>query len=156
GDPDALQARIRYEMDLEAAVAGADYVQEAVPEDLAIKQAVYEDVDQLAGEHVVIGSSTSGMPMTRVAERTARPERCVAVHPTNPPHIVPLVEIVPGKRTAPETVTFARDLMAALGQSPIVCFKEVPGFVLNRLQFALEREAFYLMREGVASAADID
>jgi 3-hydroxyacyl-CoA dehydrogenase len=94
--------------------------------------------------------------MTSMAEGTRHPERCVVVHPTNPPHIVPLVEIVPGARTTPETVRFARALMEAAGQSPIVCRKEVLGFVLNRLQFALEREAFALARAGVASVADID
>ena len=80
----------------------------------------------------------------------------MVVHPTNPPHIVPLVEIVPGERTSAATVDTARNLIEAVGQQPIVCQKEVPGFVLNRLQFALEREAFYLAREGVASVADID
>jgi 3-hydroxyacyl-CoA dehydrogenase len=138
------------------ALAGIQYVQESVPEDLALKQAAIELLDRRLPPDVVIGSSTSGIPMTSMARNTRHPERCVVVHPTNPPHIVPLVEIVPGERTAPETVTFARALMEAIGQSPIVCWKEVPGFVLNRLQFALEREAFALARAGVASVADID
>jgi 3-hydroxyacyl-CoA dehydrogenase len=94
--------------------------------------------------------------MTEIAARTTHPDRCVVVHPTNPPHIVPLVEVVPGQATSQSTVEFARGLMESVGQCPIVCQKEIDGFVLNRLQFALEREAFYLAREGVASVADID
>lgn len=148
--------RIQCLTDLEDALAGVQYVQESVPEDLERKQAVFEELDRRLPSDVVIGSSTSGLPMTRIAQRARHPERCVVVHPTNPPHIVPLVEIVPGERTAPDTTDFVRDLMEAVGQSPIVCRREIAGFVLNRLQFALEREAFYLAREGVASVADID
>jgi len=152
----ALLGRVRCCADLEGALAGVQYVQESVPEDLALKRAAMEELDRRLSPEVIVGSSTSGIPMTPMAQRTRYPERCVVVHPTNPPHIVPLVEIVPGERTAPDTVRFARALMEACGQSPIVCRKEVPGFVLNRLQFALEREAFLLARMGVASVADID
>jgi L-gulonate 3-dehydrogenase len=155
-DIPALIGRVTYFTDLDDALAGVGYVQESVPEDPKRKKAIFEEIDRRSPADVVIGSSTSGIPMTAIAERTRHPERCVVVHPTNPPHMVPLVEIVPGKRTSQATVDFARSLMEAVGQSPIVCRKEVPGFVLNRLQFALEREAFYLARQGVASVADID
>jgi 3-hydroxyacyl-CoA dehydrogenase len=155
-DGGRIPERVRYFTDLDEALSGAGYVQESVPEDVVHKQAVFAEIDGRAPESVVIGSSTSGIPMTTIAKRVRHPERCVVVHPTNPPHIVPLVEIVPGERTAPTAVEFTRDLMVAVGQRPIVCRKEIAGFVLNRLQFALEREAFYLAREGVASVADID
>jgi 3-hydroxyacyl-CoA dehydrogenase len=152
----ALRERIRCCEALDETLNSVQYAQESVPEDLALKQATLHQLDRRLPPEVIIGSSTSGLPMTRIAEHTSHPERCVVAHPTNPPHIVPLVEIVPGERTAAETTTFVRALMEAIGQSPIVCHKEVPGFVLNRLQMALEREAFALARAGVASVADID
>src|SRR5439155_10119102 len=90
------------------------------------------------------------------ASETERPERCVVAHPTNPPDVVPLVEVVPGRRTSPATVRAAVDFLRRVGQTPMVCRKEIYGFVLNRLQTALLREALHLHREGVAGAADID
>ncbi|HEV3312731.1 MAG TPA: 3-hydroxyacyl-CoA dehydrogenase NAD-binding domain-containing protein [Chloroflexota bacterium] len=157
-DPEieATVARIHMSTDIAVALDGVGYVQECVPERLELKQEVFTELDQRLPAEVVIGSSTSAIPMSHIAQNTQHPERCVVVHPTNPPHVAPLVEIVPGELTTPETVEFARRLMEAVGQCPIICRKEIPGFVLNRLQFALEREAFYLAREGVASVADID
>lgn len=151
-----ISDRITYTHDLEKTLAGVAYVQESVPERLDIKRSVIEAIDLSCAPDVVIGSSASALPMTEIAANTQHPERCVVVHPTNPPHIVPLVEIVPGQKTSPEVVEAAYRLMKLVGQVPIVCKKEIFGFVLNRLQFALVREAFYLAREGVATVPDID
>ena len=141
---------------LEQALDGADYVQECVPEQLELKRDVLAEIDRLAHPHSVVASSTSAFTMSEMAARVERRERCLVVHPTNPPHIVPLVELVPSPDTDPVVTERARAFMTELGREPIVCRKEIYGFVLNRLQGALEREAFYLVREGVASVADVD
>jgi 3-hydroxyacyl-CoA dehydrogenase len=138
------------------AVAGAGWVQESGPEDLAAKQALFAELDRLAPPDAILASSTSALPMTRIARDVERPERCVVAHPTNPPDVVPLVEVVAGERTSQETVRAAVEFLRGLGQAPIVLRREVHGFVLNRLQMAVLREALHLHRAGVASAADID
>jgi L-gulonate 3-dehydrogenase len=152
----SMRERLVVDADLRSAVEAADYVQESVPESLELKRAVFAELDRLAAEDVVIGSSVSAIPVTEIAGAARRAERCVGVHPTNPPHIVPLVEIVPGEKTDPEVAEWAYAFMERVGQKPILCRKEIYGFVLNRIQMALLREALYLYRNGVASAADID
>ncbi|MGH3042449.1 MAG: 3-hydroxyacyl-CoA dehydrogenase NAD-binding domain-containing protein [Gaiellaceae bacterium] len=151
-----IRSAVRTCESLEEAVEGVRYVQESVPEDLEAKRSVFAALDALTPPDAILGSSASTFPMTQIAATTRRPERCVVVHPTNPPHLVPLVEIAAGERTDPEVVDAAHAFMEALGQSPIRVRKERFGFVLNRLQFALAREAFWLAKEGVASIADID
>jgi 3-hydroxyacyl-CoA dehydrogenase len=141
---------------LAEAVVRADWVQESGPEELAGKRAVFAELDRLAPPGAILASSTSALPMTEIARDVAHPERCVVAHPTNPPDVVPLVEIVPGERTSEATVRAAVDFLRGVGQTPVVCRTEIHGFVLNRLQMALLREALHLHREGVASAADID
>jgi L-gulonate 3-dehydrogenase len=142
--------------ELEDAVAGADYVQESIPEDLAAKQALFAELDRLTPSSVILGSSVAVYPMSQVASRVQDADRCIVVHPTNPPHLIPLVEIVPAPFTRPDVVQRIHAFMTALGQEPIVCRKEMFGFVLNRLQYAVLREAAYLATEGVASVEDID
>jgi 3-hydroxyacyl-CoA dehydrogenase len=141
---------------LQEAVTGASWIQESGPEHLPTKQVLFSEIDRFAAPEAILASSTSALPMTAIAKHTLRPDRCLVAHPTNPPDLVPLVEIVPGERTSPETTRAAADFLRAVGQAPIVCRKETYGFVLNRLQMALLREALYLHREGIASAADID
>jgi L-gulonate 3-dehydrogenase len=141
---------------LEEAVSGADWVHENAPEDLALKQGLFEELDSLAHPDAILASSVSGSSMTSVSTRTRHPERCVVVRPTNPPHIIPYCEIIGGEKTSPDVVARAKAFMLRMGQSPAVVNKEVYGFVLNRLQFALIGEAIWLLREGVASLADID
>ncbi len=155
-DIPSLRTRIVPCGDLANAVDGADYVQECVPEDLALKQKVFAEVGGLTPPGTIIGSSVSAISITLIADRSQHPERCIAVHPTNPPHIVPLVEIIPGEKTSPATVRTTLDFLKRVGQEPILVRKEVFGYVLNRLQFALVREALYLARQGVASVEDID
>ncbi|MET7290381.1 3-hydroxyacyl-CoA dehydrogenase NAD-binding domain-containing protein [Streptomyces sp. NPDC005573] len=153
---DGLTGRLRFEPDLAAAVADADLVQENGPERLGVKQEIWRTVEQAAPAHALFATSTSGVPATAIAEALEQPERLVVGHPFNPPHLVPLVEVVPGQRTSPETVERACALYTALGKKPQVLRKEIPGFVANRLQSALFREAVHLVAEGVVTEAELD
>ncbi|MYT33710.1 MULTISPECIES: 3-hydroxyacyl-CoA dehydrogenase NAD-binding domain-containing protein [unclassified Streptomyces] len=151
-----LTARLRFEADLATAVADADVVQENGPERLAVKQEIWQVVERAAPAHALLATSTSGIPATAIAEAMAQPERLVVGHPFNPPHLVPLVEIVPGDKTAPQTLRAARDFYAVMGKKPQVLRKEIPGFVANRLQSALFRECVHLVAEGVVTEAELD
>ncbi|MFJ4002610.1 3-hydroxyacyl-CoA dehydrogenase family protein [Streptomyces sp. NPDC090023] len=153
---DRLADRLRFEPDLATAVADADLVQENGPERLEVKREIWRTVERAAPAHALFATSTSGVPATAIAEALEQPERLVVGHPFNPPHLVPLVEIVPGERTSPETVARARALYTALGKKPQVLRKEIPGFVANRLQSALFREAVHLVAEGVVTEAELD
>ncbi|MBS7537924.1 3-hydroxyacyl-CoA dehydrogenase [Ancylobacter lacus] len=155
-EAEAILARIATAASLEEAVAGADYVQESAPERLPIKQALYARLDTLVPPQVVIGSSTSGLPASSFTESLATRARCLVVHPINPPHLIPLVELVPAPWTAAEAVEFAGALMTAVGQEPIRLSREINGFVVNRLQSALLGEAFRLVEDGIVSAAEVD
>ncbi|MEU7163947.1 3-hydroxyacyl-CoA dehydrogenase NAD-binding domain-containing protein [Streptomyces morookaense] len=148
--------RLRFEPDLATAVADADVVQENGPERLAVKQEIWRTVEQAAPAHALLATSTSGIPATAIAEAMRQPERLVVGHPFNPPHLVPLVEIVPGERTEPQVLLEARDFYASLGKKPQILRKEIPGFVANRLQSALFRECVHLVAEGVVTEAELD
>jgi L-gulonate 3-dehydrogenase len=154
--PDEVVARISSTASLAEACAGAIYVQESVPEDLDVKRQVFGQLEDVAPADLILGSSASAIPMSSIAEGLRHPERCLVVHPTNPPHLLPLVELVPSPVTSPDVLETTRQLMIRAGQRPIVCRREVYGFVLNRLQFALFKEALSLARDGVASIPDID
>jgi carnitine 3-dehydrogenase len=142
--------------DPESAVAGADFVQENAPEREAVKQALLARIDAVLPPDIVIASSSSGLLISRLQAACRHPERCVIGHPFNPPHLIPLVEVVAGERTAPETVERAMAFYAGIGKRPIHIRREVPGHVANRLQAALWREAVHLVASGVASVADVD
>ncbi len=152
----AARDRVRTSADLAEALQDVDFVQESGPERYRIKREIYREMDALARPDVVLASSTSAMLMTEIQSATAHPERCVVAHPYNPPHIVPLVEIVPGEATSDETVALARDFMARLGRVPVVARKECRGHIVNHMQAALYREALWLVGNGVATAAEID
>ncbi|WP_063043867.1 FAD-dependent oxidoreductase [Nocardia pseudovaccinii] len=142
--------------DLDSAVAGVSWVQECVAEDLSIKRDVFRALDQRCAPSVILASSASELTMTAISDGLVNPQRCIVVHPTNPPHLLRFVEVVPGAKTDRQIVDTACAVMTALGQVTASLAKEVPGFLLNRLQVALEREAFALLTEGVATVADID
>ncbi len=155
--PGASQDRLRFETDLEAAVAGADFVQENGPERLAFKQELYGRLDALLAPDVIVASSSSGLTMSDIqAGCPGHPERCVIGHPFNPPHLIPLVELVGGARTSEATIVQAADFYSRLGKKTIRLHKELPGHVANRLQAALYREIVHLIGEGVVSVADAD
>lgn len=151
-----ILARISTAGTIEEAVVGADYVQESSPERLPIKQELYARLDALVPPGVVIGSSTSGLPASSFTEPLKTRERCLVVHPINPPHLIPLVELVPAPWTRPDAIDFASALMKSIGQEPIRLSREINGFVVNRLQSALLAEAFRLVDDGIVSAGEVD
>jgi len=141
---------------LAATLAGAAYVQESAPERLQIKRALYLEMDALIDPETIIGSSTSGLPSSSFTESLGSRARCLVAHPINPPHLIPLVELVPAPWTTPATVKFAEDFMAQLGQSPITLTREINGFVVNRLQSAILAEAFKLVEDGICTPGEVD
>ncbi len=141
---------------LAEAVAGAGYVQESGPERLDLKQALYRDLDEAAHPAAILGSSTSALDMTEIARGLAGAGRCLVVHPTNPPHVVPATEILGGAETSPAVVKRTTRFMKDLGQVPILMNRYVPGFVFNRMQAALVREAVDLVRSGVCDVQAVD
>ncbi len=153
--PDADPERWRFAPSVAAAVDGAQFVQENAPERYDVKQAVLAEIDAALPADVVISSSTSGLLLSRLVERLAHPERVVIGHPFNPPHLIPLVEVVgtTASRTAVET---ALGFYRSVGKRPIEIRKEVTGHIANRLQAAVWREALYLVQSGVASVSDVD
>ena len=138
------------------AIDGAGYVQESGPEDIEIKRAIYRDLDQAADPQAILGSSTSAHDMSEIANGLAGANRCIVAHPVNPPHVIPIVEILPGVKTQPEVVTRTRDFMTSIGQTPVLMNFYVPAFLLNRMQAALLREAISLVESGVADVDAVD
>jgi 3-hydroxyacyl-CoA dehydrogenase len=155
-DLEASLQRITVAETLTQAVEGAAYVQESVFERTDIKREVMKELDQVCAPETIVGSSTSGIPASQFAYNLTITPRVLIAHPVNPPYLVPVVELVPSPATEPETVEFARELMESLGQSVVHVRKEIEGFVLNRLQGVLLREAWALVEDGVASCEDID
>ncbi|WP_316396339.1 3-hydroxyacyl-CoA dehydrogenase NAD-binding domain-containing protein [Bradyrhizobium sp. 33ap4] len=155
--PGASQSNLKFTADLPQAVANADLVQENGPERIEFKQKLYGQLDELLPADVIIASSSSGLTMSEIQKgAAAHPERCVIGHPFNPPHLIPLVEIVGGTKTSEETIRRATEFYASIGQRPVRLNKEMPGHVANRLQAALAREVYYLVAEGIVSASDVD
>jgi len=142
--------------DIPKACGDADLLLEALPEDAGVKGKMLSRVDRLCPPRTVFASNTSGLSITRLAEATGRPGSVGGMHFWNPPHIVPLVEVVRGERTTDDTAAFLLDTARLLGKRPILVRRDVPGFVGNRLQFAVFREALHLLEQGIATAEDID
>ncbi|MGG1484650.1 3-hydroxyacyl-CoA dehydrogenase family protein [Peribacillus castrilensis] len=149
-------ANITYSVDLEGAVRDADFIIEAIPEVIELKLNLYQQLEEIIKPDAIIASNTSTFPISQLMEKASFAERMVITHFFNPGHLVPLVEIVQHDETKPEIVKTTMDLMRKIGKSPILLKKEIAGFIANRLQTALMREAFYLLKEGVADAEDID
>ncbi len=155
--PGASQSKLSFTPKMEAAVSGADLVQENGPERLDFKQKLYGQLDDLVPAEVLIASSSSGLTMSEIQLGCrSHPERCVIGHPFNPPHLVPLVEIVGGAKTSEETIERVAEFYKSIGRRTVRVRKEMPGHVANRLQAAIAREVYYLVAEGVVSAADVD
>ena len=155
--PGASQSNLKFTPALEQAVTGVDLVQENGPERLDFKQKLYGQLDELLPPDVIIASSSSGLTMSDIQLGAAsHPERCVIGHPFNPPHVIPLVEIVGGAKTSEETIRRAEEFYTSIGKKTVRLKKELPGHVANRLQAALAREVYYLVAEDVLSAADVD
>ena len=152
----AALARISPTADLADAVAGSVFAVEAVAENLAVKQAVFADLDRLAPPDAVLGSNSSALSPDDLAAVTSRPERVLVTHWFNPPTLLPLVEIVRADATSDTAVALVVDQLTALGKRPVVIPRYAPGFIANRLQHAMIRECLYLLDEGLISAADLD
>lgn len=154
--PDVVLARVRVVDELAHAVTGADWAQECVVEDVTVKRELFAVLDTLADADAVLASSTSMIACSRWADGLASRHRCLVVHPGNPPYLLPVVELVPAPFTSEQTVARAYGVLGAAGMSPVLVHGEPEGFVFNRLQGALLREAYCLVRDGVASAAEVD
>ena len=155
--PGASQSNLKFAADLATAVKNADFVQENGPERIDFKRKLYRQLDDLLSADVIIASSSSGLTMSAIqSDCPSHPERCVIGHPFNPPHLVPLVEIVGGAKTSEDTIQRASEFYTSIGKRTVRLHKEVPGHVANRLQAALGREVYHLVAEGVVSVADVD
>jgi 3-hydroxyacyl-CoA dehydrogenase len=155
--PGASPLRLVFTADLTVALKGADLVQENGPERIDFKKQLYAQLDELLPSEVIIASSSSGLTMSEIQSGCpSHPERCVIAHPFNPPHLIPLVEIVGGAKTSEETIRRAAQFYTSLGKRTVRLHKEVPGHVANRLQAAVAREVYHLVNEGVVSVTDVD
>ena len=155
-DPDGAAARVRVAADLADAVARTDFVQENLPETVEAKLAIFRELDRIAPPNIVLASSTSAVVASRFTAELPGRARCLVAHPVNPPHLVPLVELVGAPWTAADTISRAREIFEQIGQVPIVVRREIDGFILNRLQGALVAEAFRLVGDGYVSPQDLD
>jgi 3-hydroxyacyl-CoA dehydrogenase len=154
--PGASRDRLSFTTDMKAALSTADFVQENGPERPDFKIKLYADMDAVTPVGSLIASSSSSLEMSVIQAKCVHPERCVIGHPFNPPHVIPLVEVVGGAKTSPEAVQRAMEFYTSIGKKAILLRKEVPGHVANRLQAALYREVLYLIEQGVLSVADAD
>lgn len=154
--PPAGAGKVRFTDDIGDAVSGADLVIENVPENIPVKAEVYRAIDGLIAPDTIVASDTSGIPITQLQAHISHPERMVGMHWSNPPHIIPMIEVIAGEKTAPQTVATIRDLIRSIGLLPVVVKKDVPGFVENRVLYALLREAVDLVERGVIEPEDLD
>lgn len=154
--PASVVTRLVPAATLSNAVQGVDYIQESAPERLEVKQALYRELATCVPPACIIGSSTSGLPVSRFTETLPYRENCLVVHPVNPPHLIPLVELVPAPWTSNAAIDAAAALMREVGQTPIRLRREIAGFVVNRLQSAVLAEAFRLVEDGICTATDVD
>jgi 3-hydroxyacyl-CoA dehydrogenase len=154
--PGASRDRLTFSPDMNRALAQADWVQENAPERPDFKIKLFAQMDDATPPNSIIASSSSGITMDVIQSGCKRPERCVIGHPFNPPHVVPLVEVVGGAKTSEATIERAMAFYAAIGKKPVRLYKALPGHVANRFQAALYKEVLYLVQEGVLSVADAD
>lgn len=150
----ALLGRISYTAEKDC-FRSADFVVEAILEKLDIKHTFWAEVSELVADDVVLASNTSGLSITKIAEAVKRPERFGGMHWINPPHIIPLIEVIQGEKTSEETVEVIRGLALAVEKKP-VAVKDAPGFALNRIQLAILRECLHIVDEGIASPEAVD
>jgi 3-hydroxybutyryl-CoA dehydrogenase len=155
-DAEAARRRMRVTQDLAEAVHETNFVSENTSEDLALKRAVFHDLDRLAPRHAILSTDTSGLSITAIASATGQPERVVGFHWFNPPHLMLPVEVNRGEKTSEETMQATCALAERIGRRPIRVERDVPGFLWNRLQLALVREAIHIVEQGIARPEDVD
>ncbi|ADF38516.1 3-hydroxyacyl-CoA dehydrogenase family protein [Priestia megaterium] len=151
-----IKERIYFTNSLRECVNSASFVIEGIPENLYLKQKMFQELDELCSQNVILASNTSGLSPTDIAALTSYPERTVVTHFWNPGHLIPLVEVIRGEQTSEQTVNRSLELLKNLNKKPIVVQKDILGSIGNRLQYALFREAQYILEQGVASIEDID
>jgi 5-formyl-3-hydroxy-2-methylpyridine 4-carboxylic acid 5-dehydrogenase len=154
--PDHSAAAIKVHDSLAACVAGADLVIETVPEDLDLKIRVFRDIEAQVGENCILASDTSGIPITHIQAGTRNPGRVIGMHWSNPPHIIPMIEVISGEKTQPEVAAALLEVIRRCGHLPITIRKDVPGFVENRVLYAVMRECLELVEQGVIEPQDLD
>jgi 3-hydroxybutyryl-CoA dehydrogenase len=154
-ESEKILSRISYSMEMEC-FRSADYVIEAIVENMEVKRKFWSGVSEIAPEEAVLTSNTSGMSITAIAEAVKRPERFAGMHWVNPPHLIPLVEVIAGDKTAEETLIIVKEVAESIHKKPVLVKKDAPGFILNRLQFSVLREALNIVEKGIASAEDVD
>jgi 3-hydroxyacyl-CoA dehydrogenase len=155
-DAESAASRVRAAATLVEALEGATYVQENAPERLEVKRAIFEELDRFSQRDVILASSTSTIVASSFTETLSGRHRCLVAHPVNPPHLIPLVELVPAPWTSAETVARAKALYKSVGQVAVVVKREIEGFILNRLQAVLLSEAFRLVGDGYVTPQDLD
>jgi 3-hydroxybutyryl-CoA dehydrogenase/5-formyl-3-hydroxy-2-methylpyridine 4-carboxylate dehydrogenase len=154
--PTVAGGSVRYVSSVADALAGVEFVIEAIPENLELKQKVYAEYEQHVGPEVILASNTSGIPATKIAANLAHPERVVVMHWSNPPHLIPMIEVVPGEKTSQAAVDATIAVINDVGYYPCLLKKEVPGFVENRVLYAIMRECLALVDEGVVDLEELD
>lgn len=152
----AGRANLTFTLNGEEAVSGADFVVETIPEKIEIKQELFRQAEAWVGDEAILASNTSGIPITKIAEVCKKPERVIGTHWSNPPHIIPVIEVIRGEKTGDDTFHTAWELMEKIGMIPAEVKRDVAGFVENRVLYAIMREALHLVEEGIADPADID
>jgi 3-hydroxybutyryl-CoA dehydrogenase len=151
-----VSGRITGSTDLKHATSQADLITESIVEDLTLKQEMFARVEGLCPAHAILTSNTSGLPATQLASSLKKPERFAVTHYWNPPHLMPLVDVVKGEKTAQTTIDPLVALLRQAGKKPVVVLKDTPGQLGNRLFHALIREAIYIVQQGIASVEDVD
>lgn len=154
--PESLMSRIRTDEDLESAIEGAALIQECAPENAVLKATLYDTLAELTDDHVILASSSSALTPRQYADDCVARNRILGAHPANPPYLLPLIELVPGSHTDRHVVELASEIYRLAGLSPVLVPVEIEGFIMNRLQGAVLREAYCLVRDGVATVEDID
>ncbi|MEW6043902.1 MAG: 3-hydroxyacyl-CoA dehydrogenase family protein [Thermoproteota archaeon] len=155
-ESDAILSRIKTKVDLAEAVSSADLVIEAVPEIMDLKKKVYSELDKVADKRVVFASNTSTLPITEIANTTSRPDKFIGIHFFNPPQLMKLVEVIPGQKTAKEIVDLTVNYVKSVKKEPVICKKDVPGFIVNRLFIPLVHEACWLKERHGHTLEEID
>ena len=155
-DVEATVARVKTTQDMAEAAADADFVLECVAEDMALKQETFQKLDEICGPEAVLATNTSVMSPTEIASKSKKRDRILGTHWWNPPFLIPLVEVVQTEETAPWVIQLTMDLHKAIGKHPVHAKKDVPGFIANRLQHALWREAISIVERGIADARTVD
>lgn len=155
-DPESILKRISTTTDLSLCLEGATYVQECAPEKIEIKERIFEELDRLTNKNVILASSSSALGASKFNQRMQHPERALVVHPGNPPYLLSVAEVVPSNKTSPAITSQTILILEQVGMHPVEVKREIEGFVFNRLQGAVLREAYCLVRDGVIGPEEID